>query len=175
MTSGGVTSAPLPCPAIFAPIFASGSITRRIGRLDSESSPTSVVAKRWPARSPHSKRIVVPELPQSIADAGARMPSRPVPAITRALPSRVILAPSALIAFAERPLSAPSPRPSTRTGVADSSENNSARWPIDLSPGIVMVPDNGRDCGSTVSFMALLREEHRRARPRAASAPDRSR
>ena len=119
--------APLRAPVIVAPICASGPITRRIGRLDSDSSPNSVVWNRWPASSPHMRRIVVPELPQSIAWAGARMPSSPVPWMTSAAPSRVIEPPSAVIALAERPLSAPSPRPSTRTGVAESSENNSAR------------------------------------------------
>ena len=58
---------------------------------------------------------------------GAVIASRPVPVITRALPSRVTFAPSAVIDFADRPLSAPSPRPSTRTGVCESSENRSAR------------------------------------------------
>ncbi len=120
-------SLPVPCPVILAFIAMSGSITRRIGRFESDSSPNSVVANFWPARRPHRRRIVVPEFPQSMRSVGARRLSRPVPLITNALSSRSIVAPSALIAFAERPLSAPSPRPITRTGVADRSENNSER------------------------------------------------
>src|SRR5262249_3328712 len=82
------------------------------------------------------------------------MRSRPVPAITSAGPSFAMRAPSAVIARAERPLSAPSPSPSTRIGVSESNENRSARCPIDLSPGTVTVPDRGPRWGSTISFTA---------------------
>ncbi len=187
-TSGGVMSAPRRWPAMLAPIARSGSATRAIGRPDSESSPTSVVAKRCPASKPHSNRIVVPELPQSTGPSGARMRSRPVPWMTNAAPSRLpappaeaiaeraacsraMVAPSWTIAFAERPLSAPSPRPSTRIGVSDSSENSSARWPIDLSPGITTVPASGRRAGWMTSFMAR-RASHERARRHARGDAD---
>ena len=171
--SGGTILVPRWTPVIVARICLSGSITRAIGRLDSDSSPTSAVAKRWPASRPHNSRIVVPELPQSIAPSGARMPRRPVPWITSALPSRFTVAPSCVIAFAERPLSAPSPRPSTRTGVSDNSENKSARWPIDLSPGIATVPSSGRVAGDETRFTA--RASHGPARRRARDGVDRHR
>ncbi len=56
------------CPSVAsirAPIRSSGSITRRIGRRDSEASPTKVVENGVPASTPDRSRIVVPELPQS--------------------------------------------------------------------------------------------------------------
>ena len=40
-------------------------MTRRIGRRDSDASPTSVAENGWPASTPASSRIVVPELPAS--------------------------------------------------------------------------------------------------------------
>lgn len=59
IVSGGTTSAPSPLPRTeTAPIRASGSSTRRIGRLLSDSSPNSVVANGWPAARPVSSRIV---------------------------------------------------------------------------------------------------------------------
>ena len=58
-------------PSIVAPIRRSGSATRRIGRRVSEASPASSVSNGRPASSPISRRIVVPELPQSIGPAGA--------------------------------------------------------------------------------------------------------
>ena len=54
-----------------APIAVSGSITRRIGRRRSDSSPVTVVRNGRPARSPASRRIVVPELPASSGTDGA--------------------------------------------------------------------------------------------------------
>ena len=62
-----------------APDAANGSVTRRIGRLDSDSSPNSVVWNRWPATRPHNSRIVVPELPQSSGAFGSVRPNRPTP------------------------------------------------------------------------------------------------
>ena len=48
-----------------APISPSGSMTRRMGRRESDSSPIMVAVKGWAARIPASMRIVVPELPAS--------------------------------------------------------------------------------------------------------------
>jgi hypothetical protein len=45
-------------------------MTRRIGRDESELSPVNFDSKGCVAASPHSNRIKVPELPQSIAWAG---------------------------------------------------------------------------------------------------------
>src|SRR2546430_12540661 len=48
-----------------APIFARGSITRRIGRRRREPSPSMVEWNSCPERIPASRRIVVPEFPAS--------------------------------------------------------------------------------------------------------------
>ncbi len=56
----------------------SGSITRRMGRFDSEASPTSVVANGQLARIPDSRRIVVPEFAGvERRRRGAAAPARP--------------------------------------------------------------------------------------------------
>ena len=47
MCSGGVPSSRV---SIRAPIRASGPVTRRIGRFDSDSSPTSTLSKGWAAK-----------------------------------------------------------------------------------------------------------------------------
>ena len=47
---------------------------RRIGRRESEASPTRVDIKGWAATTPPSMRMVLPELPQSSGAAGARRP-----------------------------------------------------------------------------------------------------
>ena len=64
-----------------APIRASGSITRPIGRRRSDSSPVSTVTNGWPASTPVRSRAVVPELPQSITSPGSCRPPGPAPAI----------------------------------------------------------------------------------------------
>ncbi len=69
MTSGG--RFPSPSAVIFAPISVSGSMTRAIGRRESEASPMSRLRNGWPASTPASRRMVVPELPQSMSPFGA--------------------------------------------------------------------------------------------------------
>ena len=49
---------------ITAPIFARGSVTRFIGRFESDSSPVKTQSKSCPASSPLKRRIDVPELPK---------------------------------------------------------------------------------------------------------------
>jgi hypothetical protein len=51
--------------SIDAPISVKGSITRRIGRFESDWSPLKTESKFCPAKTPASSRIVVPLLPQS--------------------------------------------------------------------------------------------------------------
>ncbi len=63
--------------AMRAPIRSSGTITRFMGRRDSDSSPIIVDAKGWAARTPASIRIVLPEFPASSDAAGARKPAQP--------------------------------------------------------------------------------------------------
>ena len=48
-----------------------GSATRSMGRLESDSSPTSSVSQSNPATRPASRRMEVPELPQSSGAVGA--------------------------------------------------------------------------------------------------------
>jgi hypothetical protein len=62
-----------------APIRTSGSITRRMGRRDSDASPIISLRNGWAASTPASIRIVVPELPASSAASGERNPAKPRP------------------------------------------------------------------------------------------------
>jgi hypothetical protein len=57
----------VPVASIEAPIWVSGSITRRMGLDESEASPINLDSKGCVAASPQSNRIRVPELPQSMA------------------------------------------------------------------------------------------------------------
>ncbi len=54
-----------PCPSTVAPISSRGSATRSMGRVESDSSPTSSVSQAKPATRPASSRMEVPEFPQS--------------------------------------------------------------------------------------------------------------
>src|SRR5437879_9382995 len=63
MRSGGVCSGP--SATMSAPIFRNGSMMRSIGRRVSDGFPINRVSKVWPASKPASKRMVVPEPPQS--------------------------------------------------------------------------------------------------------------
>src|SRR3546814_4916727 len=62
-----------------APISESGSITRPIGRFDSDASPVKVAVIVWLAITPISSRVDVPELPMSSAVCGCRSPPTPTP------------------------------------------------------------------------------------------------
>src|SRR5437016_2632253 len=63
---------------MLAPIFVSGSITRRMGRRERELSPIISLANGWPATMPDNIRIVDPEFPQSsVSDGAFNMPARP--------------------------------------------------------------------------------------------------
>src|SRR5262245_25511049 len=75
-----------------APIWINGSITRRMGRCERDSSPTSLEEKGWPDKTPQSRRIVVPELPQS----------KSLGDLMRRRSEREYLAPSGLISGATR-------------------------------------------------------------------------
>ena len=80
MVSGGRP----PAASIRAPMRVSGSMTRRIGRRCSESSPPITLRNGCPARIPASSRIVVPELTASSGASAARSPPTPRPAIAQA-------------------------------------------------------------------------------------------
>ena len=68
MRSGGVCSGP--SATMSAPIFRNGSMMRSIGRRVSDGFPTNRVSKVWPASKPASKRMVVPDPPQSSSSFG---------------------------------------------------------------------------------------------------------
>jgi len=57
--------------SIFAPIRLSGSATRSMGRVRSDSSPVTSKRPAWPARIPVKSRISVPAFPASMGSSGA--------------------------------------------------------------------------------------------------------
>src|SRR5690242_4111083 len=74
------------CPSsdeMLAPICVSGSMTRRMGRRDSDASPIISLVNGWAATIPDNMRIVEPEFPQSRGDKGeVSAPPRPAIAIS---------------------------------------------------------------------------------------------
>ena len=68
----------------------SGSITRAMGRRESDSSPISSVVKACPASMPENMRMVEPELPQSSGARAAR--ARATPSISTASSCRCRMA-----------------------------------------------------------------------------------
>src|SRR5207247_723045 len=68
-------------PLHSAPRARNGSSTRRIGRFESDTSPTSVLPNGCAHSNPDSNRIVVPLLPQSsgLASRGCFNPKSPAP------------------------------------------------------------------------------------------------
>ncbi len=123
-----------------APIWRKGVATRPIGRRVSDGSPSSLVSKGRPARRPHTRRIVVPELPQSSAISDGLRPSKPVPFTTAFEPETSTATPKARNAAAVEALSPPRPRPRISTVPSQSAPNSNARCEIDLSPGTLHAP-----------------------------------
>ncbi len=66
-----------------APIELSGTVTRRIGLADSDSSPTSFEAKLCADKMPAINRIAVPALPISKSCCGSCNPCMPTPVIDK--------------------------------------------------------------------------------------------
>ncbi len=145
-----------PRPSMLAPISRSGVASRRIGRRVSEASPSSVVSNGCPASSPVSRRMVVPELPQSSACAAACRPRKPTPTTRACAPaaSTSMLTPSAASARAVDRLSPPRPSPVIATGPSESAPKSSARCEIDLSPGTVHRPRSGPERRARSSIAA---------------------
>ena len=132
---------PAPLDSMRAPIFAKGSITRRIGRFDSDSSPISVVSNVCPASRPASRRMPVPALPQSTGALGAFNPSMPTPCTTRSLALGVSMrTPICANARAVARMSSPSRNPLMCETPSASEANITARCEIDLSPGTRISP-----------------------------------
>ena len=135
------------------PIFMSGAVMRRMGRVDSESSPDSVTRMSHGARMPMSRRAVVPELPQFRGSSGCFGPFAPQPVMPPArLPSGCFSsdtsAPSARTQRIDERTSSESSTPVTRLVPSAIAENSTARCEMDLSPGTVMAPCIGPDSGA---------------------------
>ena len=124
-----------------APIFASGTVTRRIGRLLSEASPTKTLSNRCAANSPASRRMPVPALPQSSGPSAARKPSTPTPCTMRCEADGVSMrTPSCAKIAAVARVSSPSKNPSIVEVPSANAANITERCETDLSPGMARVP-----------------------------------
>ena len=131
-----------------APIEARGEAIRPIGRPEREASPTRVLSKGRPAKTPASSRIVVPELPQSSGPSAARSPSRPRPRTNRlGMPSaprrssrHSASTPRAWRQASVERGSAASENPTISLSPSASAEKRAARWATDLSAGSAGVP-----------------------------------
>ena len=125
---------PSPARLTLAPISASGSRTRRIGRRRSEASPSNVavIGNRRPRPSPAGNRC---RNCRNRGDRGSAKPATPTPS-TRHAPVRCAR-PRAerLHGVGGLSTSSPSSRPEMRVGPTASAPRMSARCEIDLSPG----------------------------------------
>ena len=141
MTSG---SRPPSCAVKRAPIARSGFITRSIGRLESEASPCRRARTPRPQISPMSRRVVVPELPQSMSAVPCTPGFPPMPVIVPFSPcapcSRSMAAPSVRIASSDE-ITSSLGRRFRRCEVPDAMPANStARCESDLSDGTRILP-----------------------------------
>ncbi len=138
---GGRHRSPRPCTV--APIRASGSATRSIGRPESDASPTSSVSQGNPATRPANRRMEVPEFPQSMAPS-ARW-RRPRPPCSTTVPSagRSTSTPMASTAARDAATSAPSESPWITEVPSARAPRRMARCEIDFSPGVRTVPRHG--------------------------------
>jgi hypothetical protein len=139
-----------------APIRSSGTITRRIGRRCSDSSPVMDVVKGCAARMPASIRMVLPELPASSTADDARRPRMPRPAtvIWRPPASSPVCWMSTPRARRQAMVEAQSPPveyPRIVEGPRAMAASSAYRWEIPLSPGGRTVPrTRGAGCTRTV-------------------------
>ncbi len=138
ISSGAVCFSPR--PAIFAPILRSGSTMRFMGRPESEASPMRRLLKGCPARTPASRRMAVPELPQSIGSSGGlSLPSVPC-TMRRVLDSTSITQPIACKARMVQTQSSPGRKPVITVMPSASAEKRTARCERLLSPGTESSP-----------------------------------
>jgi hypothetical protein len=129
------------CVSISAPIFASGSVMRRIGRLDRDSSPTNVLSNACPANKPASSRMPVPALPQSSGLSDARKPCKPTPWTMRSPEEGAsIRTPSCASTAAVARVSSPSRKPRMCDVPSAIAESIIDRCDTDLSPGTTTSP-----------------------------------
>src|SRR5579859_2658931 len=127
--------------SIWAPMALRGAITRCMGRLLRDSSPTSLAANSCPASRPMRMRMAVPELPRSSGALGALRPMRPRPCTwTRSAAGMSTFTPRARTAARVARQSAPGRNPLMRVSPSAMAPSSSARWEMDLSPGTVSLP-----------------------------------
>ena len=146
MASGGRP----PSDSIRAPIRSSGSMTLRIGRRDSDSSPVNADGNRWPARIPARRRMVVPELPASSGCAAERSCPKPRPSTLTvpAGPSRISTPNWRRHDSVDRQ-SAPGANPARLDVPSARAASSAYRCEIDLSPGTRNRPCS-RPAGATI-------------------------
>src|SRR5579871_5672856 len=117
-----------------------------MGRERSDSSPVNTAVVGVVAIAPMTRREPVPELPKSSTSSGSDQPPTPVPQTVHSpAPRRVTWAPKRRIASAVFRTSSASKRPVMRVSPTVSAPRISARWEMDLSPGIAAVPRSGPD------------------------------
>ncbi len=172
MTRGARMSCFVGClrPSMTAPRCRSGAATRIIGRRCSVSSPTRVDRKCAAASTPQSRRIVVPELPQSRSAAGACRPRSPLPCTTSSVgDGSSMTMPIARRALAVETLSSPCENPVMRVSPSQSAPSSSDRCPMLLSDGTGTLPVSGPVAGCTTRVVTAA-PGWRGAPSRAASA-----
>ena len=115
-----------------------------MGLLVKDKSPEKVTVIGEVAMAPSINRTPVPEFPQSITFFGSANPPTPTPSTDQfPLSCLVTCAPKLLIASAVSKTSSPSRRPLISVHPIDSAPRIKERCDIDLSPGIIAVPDKG--------------------------------
>jgi len=127
-------------PRMRAPMRVSGSTTRFMGRLRRYWSPVTTEKNDCPASRPVIRRMVVPELPQSITSPGSLRPCSPLPRMTTVSPSSAISTPMERKAPMVAILSPPRRKPRTVVVPLAMAPSMIERCEMDLSPGTVISP-----------------------------------
>ena len=153
-TIGGLV--PPSRPSRCAPIARNGSITRAMGRSTNDSSPVRTDRKGRPESRPVSKRMLVPEFPQSSTVPGSANASMPRPSTTTAPSSSDVATASWASAARVRPTSSPRARPVTRERPSAIAAKSNARCDIPLSPGTRNRPRTGRGPDRTSSSASCV-------------------
>ena len=158
---------PVPLSSIWAPVCASGCVTRAIGRRVNEASPVNSADMPAPATTPITRRAPVPELPKSSAWVGVLKPAGPQPPTSQTPSPRLqTVAPNWRMAWAVASTSSPSKSPVMRLVPVAMAARISARCDIDLSPGTRKCPLSGagvrsfEPCGvAGLSLILILSRE----------------
>ena len=138
-----------------------------LGRVDSDSSPTSSKRPSCPASSPASSRISVPALPASIGPSVDVSPRSPRPRTrTTSMSGSSTSAPSARTACSVDSVSPERPKPLISTSPSATAARSTARCEIDLSPGTTACPTSAR-AGSIFTRRPPARRRPRSPAPRA--------